>query len=407
MAFLVRHYEKLVLGFLLLAVLGWSYWRLDSINQGGLDMQEMRQRMGTGPVDSSPMSALTADNFLGLKAFVGTDIMWQPKGDTSQGTLFDAARYISCANPACAHILPFAVNVCPYCKAEQGPEETQVAESAEMDSDGDGLPDAYENKYKFLDRNNPGDANLDEDNDGFTNVEEFQAGTNPADPVAHPPFAAKLRFVKAARSPLPVTVEKITRNGNDVKAWQIQFSVLENGRRVSRFARVGETVGGFAIVEVQPKMLERIDPKVKTTYQEDVSEVIMRRGQEETIVLTRAQQKYEKGVKAELLFLPDLAGGQRDRALRTVAVGEKFTLTVASGRKESYVLTKVSDRDAVVAPVSPSGELGAEITVPLYRRGSEARRARASSSVPGRARLPAGFPGLPPGMMPPGLMPRR
>ena len=346
------------------------------------------------------MPALNADNFLGLKAFVAADLAWQPKGDSSQGTLFDAARYITCANPACAHILPFAVNVCPYCKAEQGPEKTQVAESAEMDSDGDGMPDAYENKHKFLDRNNPGDANLDEDNDGFTNLEEFQTTTNPADPASHPPFAAKLRFVKAARSPLPVTVENITRTGDDVKTWQIQFSVLENGRRVSRFARVGETVGGFAVVELRPKMVERTDPNVKTTYAEDVSEVVLRRGQEEMVVLTRAQQKFEKGVKAELLFLPELAAGQRDRALKTVAVGEKFTLTVAPDRKETYVLTKVSDRDATVAPVLASGQLGTEITVPLYRRGADARRTRAATAAPGRARLPPGFPGLPPGMMP-------
>lgn len=405
MAFLARHYEKLVLGVLLLAVLGWSYWRLDSINKSGQDMQEMRQRMGTGPEDSKPMLALTADNFLGLKAFVAADIAWQPKGDSSQGTLFDAAQYITCANPACAHILPFAVNVCPYCKVEQGPEKTKGPDLEEMDSDGDGMPDAYENKYKFLDRNNPGDANLDEDNDGFTNVEEFQSTTNPADPASHPPFAAKLRFVKAARSPLPVTVEKITRNGDDVKAWQIQFSVLENGRRVSRFARVGETVGDFTVVELQPKTVERIDPTVKTTYQEDVSEVVLRRGQEETVVLTRAQQKYEKGVKAELLFLPDLAAGQRDRALKTVAVGEKFTLTVAPDRKETYVLTKVSDRDATVALVLGSNELGAEIKVSPYRR--EARRARTATPVTGRARSPAGFPGMPSGMVPPGMMPRR
>jgi len=407
LAFLARHYEKLILGVLLLAVLGWSYWRLDSINKGSQDIQEWRQRMGTGPEDSKPMLALTADNFLGLKAFTAADIAWQPKGDSSQGTLFDAARYITCANPACAHILPFAVNVCPYCKAEQGPEKPQVAESAEMDSDGDGMPDAYENKYKFLDRNNPGDANLDEDNDGFTNFEEFQSATNPADPASHPPFAAKLRFVKAARSPLPVTVENITRNGDDVKAWQIQFSVLENGRRVSRFARVGEKVGDFTVVDLQPKTVERIDPTVKTTYKEDVSEVVLRRGQEETVVLTRAQQKYEKGVKAEMLFLPDLAAGQRDRALKTVAVGEKFTLTVAPDRKETYVLTKVSDRDATVAPVLGSNELGAEIKVLPYRRGGDLRRPRMAAPASGRARPPATFPGMPPGMMPPGMMPRR
>ena len=53
-----------------------------------------------------------------------------------------------------------------------------------IDSDGDGLPDAWEIKYGL----NPivrvgldgGAADLD--GDGFTNLEEFQAGTNPTVP---------------------------------------------------------------------------------------------------------------------------------------------------------------------------------------------------------------------------------
>jgi len=122
-------------------------------------------------------------------------------------------------------------------------------------------------------------------------------------------------------------------------------------------------------------------------------------------VLVRGQQKFEKGVKAELVFLPDLAAGRRDTALRTVAAGEKFTLTVAPDRKETYVLTKVSDRDAAVAPVLPGGDLGPEIKVQPYRRGADVRRAR--GVAPGRGRAPSGaLPGMPPGMMvPPGMMP--
>ncbi len=48
------------------------------------------------------------------------------------------------------------------------------------DSDGDGLPDAYEDAYN-LDRNDPADASLDSDNDGVTNTDEYKAGTDPRD----------------------------------------------------------------------------------------------------------------------------------------------------------------------------------------------------------------------------------
>ncbi|MFA5204916.1 MAG: Amuc_1099 family pilus-like system protein [Lentisphaeria bacterium] len=406
MAFLARHYEKLVLGVLLVAVLGWSCVLLGTISQTGQQMQEMRQRIGSGPEDTQPLQPLDKSAFPGTEAVLGASATdWQPRGDLVQGTLFDTARYIYCANANCAHILPFSVAVCPYCKAEQGPEKTVEATSADMDSDGDGLSDAYENKYKFLDRNNPGDAGMDEDNDGFSNLEESLANTSPTDPAVHPPYAAKLRFIKAARSPLPVTLERITRSGEDVKNWTIQFAVQEGNRRLSRFARVGETVGGFTVIELRPKTVTRTDATVKSSFEEDVSEVTLRRGQEEAVVLVRGQQKFEKGVKAELVFLPDLAAGRRDTALRTVAVGEKFTLTVAPDRKETYVLTKVSDRDAAVAPVLPGGDLGPEIKVQPYRRGADVRRPR--GVAPGRGRGPSGaLPGMPPGMMvPPGMMP--
>ncbi|MCH1510442.1 MAG: LamG domain-containing protein [Akkermansiaceae bacterium] len=47
------------------------------------------------------------------------------------------------------------------------------------DTDGDGMPNAYEEQFPFLNPNDAGDAGLDEDNDTLTNLEECNQGTNP------------------------------------------------------------------------------------------------------------------------------------------------------------------------------------------------------------------------------------
>ena len=47
------------------------------------------------------------------------------------------------------------------------------------DSDEDGISDAVENRYDFLDPENPEDAKLDQDNDGLSNVDEIALGSDP------------------------------------------------------------------------------------------------------------------------------------------------------------------------------------------------------------------------------------
>jgi len=47
-----------------------------------------------------------------------------------------------------------------------------------VDSDGDGMPNGWEDQYNF-NKNDASDASLDADNDGLTNLAEFTLGTNP------------------------------------------------------------------------------------------------------------------------------------------------------------------------------------------------------------------------------------
>ena len=69
------------------------------------------------------------------------------------------------------------------------------------DYDGDGLPDSYElaNGLNPLDSTGTNGANGDPDHDGFTNLDEYQAGTNPHDPNS-----------------TPFRITSIVQQGNDV-----------------------------------------------------------------------------------------------------------------------------------------------------------------------------------------------
>ncbi len=61
-----------------------------------------------------------------------------------------------------------------------------VGNNTDPDDDNDGLSDQYENSYAHLNALDGSDAQLDSDNDGATNLEEFQAGSDPSDSNSSP-----------------------------------------------------------------------------------------------------------------------------------------------------------------------------------------------------------------------------
>ena len=59
-----------------------------------------------------------------------------------------------------------------------------IGNNADPDDDNDGIPDTYETANgldPLID-----DAGLDADGDGFTNLREFEAGSDPQDPASRP-----------------------------------------------------------------------------------------------------------------------------------------------------------------------------------------------------------------------------
>ena len=78
-------------------------------------------------------------------------------------------------------------DICDECPndAQNDLDGDTICGDIDLDDDGDGMPDAWELNYVGL---NPlvNDADEDLDGDGFTNLEEYTAGTNPADETSLP-----------------------------------------------------------------------------------------------------------------------------------------------------------------------------------------------------------------------------
>lgn len=85
---------------------------------------------------------------------------------------------------------------------------------ADLDSDSDGMPDAWERQFAF-DSGSASDADEDADKDGMSNVEEYRAGTNPREPLSRLDLGA---WMSDARS---VMLQFTARVG---RSYTVQFS---------------------------------------------------------------------------------------------------------------------------------------------------------------------------------------
>ena len=115
------------------------------------------------------------------------------------------------------------------------------------DRDGDGMYDAWESN-NGLDSRNPADASLDDDGDGYTNLEEFRVRTDPRWDLSHPhsipdlsfgfgdSYTAELGLVNSGDAMLDIVIRDPTKG------------VLPS---VSEFVLLQTRAGGFDLKDAQ------------------------------------------------------------------------------------------------------------------------------------------------------------
>ena len=161
--------------------------------------------------------------------------------DVARGVMGDELR-VSCVNPKCGKPIPYSANVCPFCAAKQ-PEE---ADADKISTANDGIPDVWKKKYG-LDILDTTVAKADPDNDGFNNLEEYRAGTNPLDPKSHPDAASKLRVWVVKQRAF-----KLRYMASMAISTNVTFQLnLRSMRTV--FVKLGEVAEGYKVVSHDPK----------------------------------------------------------------------------------------------------------------------------------------------------------
>ncbi|MEA2012414.1 MAG: Amuc_1099 family pilus-like system protein [Verrucomicrobiota bacterium] len=367
--FLKNHYEKIAIVFFALTIVIILLALSGSIGKVKKEVQEL---MGDTlfPPSAKNIEEFSADKFKGQKIVTAkTENFWE-KPSKDEKILFSFPKHILCVNSLCKSIIPFSAEKCPFCGAEQyrekivvNPnEEKEKGPKPEDDNDKDGIANMDEDKFSFLNPNNQYDVFLDQDNDGFTNKEEFLAKTKMDDPTSHPPLVSLLRLYNIKSEKLNVIFKNHIVNGDDKKNWDVLLNRFVKGRMRTTFMKIGDKFKaggiGYQIKDITPKYKEVINKRLGTKEKIDISELILiqfkkikGKIQKEEIILKTGEKSTKTG---KIVVFAYLAGRTMKDAQKITALSdEEFNLTIKdlNGKiisNETYILLGIRGLRAVI-----------------------------------------------------------
>lgn len=252
----------------------------------------------------------------------------------------------------CGRLIPSKLENCPYCKVKQTKDIKVV-----LDTDGDGLLDEYERTYGLDVAND--DASADKDGDGFTNMEEFTAKTNPADALSHPDYIDYVELAGEMQKKVSTLVfEDVTPYQGDYRyrfrlperrneidrgtLWALKGEEIANTQKNTKQNPNVEYKAGFVVVEYRHLMRED-ETSWGMKKKVNVSEVLLKRLSDGKIIpFVIGAKETQTDVQATLSC--SRAGVQEIK----VVEGQKFKV-----RDEEFVVEKIlnkgngRDREAV------------------------------------------------------------
>lgn len=302
--FLKQNYDKVLVVLVLIALLA----------SAGILM--MRLQKGASLINTT-RGELVADNPIAAQPLDTTELDAVSEAIANPYQMTAAQRKMLVGELRVSSIpdglpIPFDAAVCPF----TGTEQPKVIKTTERDTDGDGIPDVREQQFGF-NMYDPSDAKADADGDGFSNLEEYQAQTDPSNAQDTPPPPAKLRLVRVQINPFKLRFLGISRLA-DGDRYQLNLRTLEK----TYFARMNEEIEGYEITGYDEK---GTDGPVLTLAQGD-----------KEIRLVQGRVVDEQAKTALMVFLVD---GKRNRA----NIGENISL-----QGKEYKVVDISDDRVVI-----------------------------------------------------------
>ena len=255
-----------------------------------------------------------------------------------EGNFLASECRVYCKNPdvaACHRPIPFKSKECPYCGFVQPSEDSAEAVRGGIDADNDGMPDAWELKCG-LNPNDPADAKADPDGDTFTNLEEFQAKSDPKNSESHPDFLDFLTLASELRTdklPFWFKMANPIRNG-----YRLTFAVTAKEYHGTTSAVEGEEIE-FQLVKAKYVKGRRQDDKVKSGWR-----VLKYNKKEKRVVKPGTEQKVTVDVSTvDLERVSDKRVLSAQVGAKAVAVEEQIDLQWSRAGGKKFTVTTGSE----------------------------------------------------------------
>ena len=251
-----------------------------------------------------------------------------------------------CASRDCRKPIPVASTNCPVC---QTPQPVDPITRKDYDGDGGGIPDQWENTYG-LDPLKADDDIKDSDGDGFNNLAEFKADTDPLDPKSHPELLGLLRVEKIEVTKLPIKFMAVTQMPN---GYRIQVNVLEPGatQPSTYFVVTNQMIGktDFKLLRYIETTERRPSPVTKTLMDFTVKKVEIGRGGK-VITLGLGEDVSESDYK--ITFVQTLDGTRFEVAGDGgfTLDGKQFRVIAVDSQANSVVLRNDADKMETTVP---------------------------------------------------------